>query len=93
MALFKLFGQGVLVVGYTAVKLFLGNIHILNFDIEILTSRQAIVLLLNFVVCHSYREIVDGFFIEESVDNLINLVTEETTLLVVCPLCILLPVC
>ena len=81
MALFKLLGQGLLIVGYAAVELFLGYIHILNLDVEVLTCRKAVVLLLDFILCHSYREIVYGFLFIEGVDNQVYLFWQQTVLL------------
>lgn len=83
MAFSKLFGKRLAERSHANIEFLLCDIHIFNFNVEILTSRKGIVFLLNIVIRHTNREIINSFTFTESGNNFFHLKITQPLLLVV----------
>lgn len=60
MALCKLFCERLLVVRHAGIKLFFGNIYIINLDVEILSGRERISFSLYLIVCDGNGKVLSS---------------------------------
>ena len=82
MALCKLLGKCLLIAIHAMIKLLLGNIYIVDLDVEILTSGKRVSLLLKLFIGYCDREIINTLFVLEGIDNLVHLKWAKATLLI-----------
>ena len=69
-------------VGFHLCVEFVGsNVHVVNFDVKILASAQAVAFFLDFAVTHDHAKVFDGFRLAEGGHDFLDFVVFEADFL------------